>query len=294
MNGNDREIEYAVEEEIKIGEYFSVFRHAWWKIFGVSFAVGIVTLLVVFQFPDVFRATAIIKPATTEKNKIQPLGVLASFGISLGAPTEVRDLEVLFKSKDLTVRVFRKYNLWEIIFPERFDPLTGTMQLTWRDRLFEKEKEPKPPGKWDAIRAAEDRLEISTDKKLGTLTIIFDCLSAEGAAEIVKYYLEEGKTWLQEETLERAKRNKKFIEEQISKTVDPLTRDRLFTLYGQEVEQEMLARNREQFGFRVIDSPIVPDRKYKPSRTLIVVGAALVGFIAAYLYFLGRQRKKLE
>jgi hypothetical protein len=51
------------------------------------------------------------------------------------------------------------------------------------------------------------------------------------------------------------KQNKKFIEEQIGKTVDALNRDRLYSLLGQEVEWEMMARNREQFGFRIIDVP---------------------------------------
>lgn len=51
------------------------------------------------------------------------------------------------------------------------------------------------------------------------------------------------------------KQSKKFIEEQIGKTVDALNHDRLYSLLSQEVEREMMARNREQFGFRVIDSP---------------------------------------
>jgi len=84
----------------------------------------------------------------------------------------------------------------------------------------------------------------------------------------VKYYLDEGKSRLQEEALDRAVKNKKFIEEQIGKTVDALTRDRLYSLYGQEVEREMMARNREQFGFKVIDAPRVPDRKFKPGEAL--------------------------
>ena len=77
----------------------------------------------------------------------------------------------------------------------------------------------------------------------------------------MKYYLDEGKSRLQEEAFDRAIKNKKFIEEQIGKTVDALTRDRLYSLYGQEVEREMMARNREQFGFRVVDARRVPDQK---------------------------------
>ena len=52
----------------------------------------------------------------------------------------------------------------------------------------------------------------------------------------MKYFLDEGKSRLQEETPDRAVRNKKFIEEQIGMTADALTRDRLYSLYGQEME----------------------------------------------------------
>lgn len=82
----------------------------------------------------------------------------------------------------------------------------------------------------------------------------------------VKYTLGEGKNCLHEEELDRAIKNKNFIEDQTRKTVDVLTRDRLYLLYGQEVKRGIMARNREQFGFRVIDSPRVPDRKFRPRR----------------------------
>jgi uncharacterized protein involved in exopolysaccharide biosynthesis len=113
------------------------------------------------------------------------------------------------------------------------------------DRLFGREKEPTPPGDWDAIRAAKGSLKVSVNKKAGTVSISFESSSPEGSANIVKYFLEEGKSRLQEETLDRAIKNKKFIEEQIVKTVDALNRDRLYALYGQEVEREMMAWNRE-------------------------------------------------
>jgi LPS O-antigen subunit length determinant protein (WzzB/FepE family) len=107
----------------------------------------------------------------------------------------------------------------------------------------------------------------------------------------VKYFLDEGKSRLQEETLDRAIRNKKFIEEQIGKTVDALTRERLYALYGQEVEREMMARNREQFGFRVIDSPRVPDRKFKPTRARSGMVAAILAFVFGCGYFLVRGKR---
>jgi uncharacterized protein involved in exopolysaccharide biosynthesis len=261
---------------VDLGEYFSILRNAWWKIVLLSLAVGLVTLIVTFQLSNIYQATAVITPPIEEKRQNPAMGALASFGVDIGGPSKVEDLESLFRSNDLTVRVFQKFNRWPLILGDRFDPVTGKVRSSWMDRLLGGRKGPMPPGDWDAIRAVKDRMRVSVNKKAGTLSISFESPSAEGSAGILKHYLEEGKSRLQEEALERAEKNKKFIQEQIGRTVDALTRDRLFTLYGQEVEREMLARNREQFGFRVIDSARIPDRKSRPQRAKLAVFAMLV------------------
>ena len=273
-------------DEIDLGEYFAVLRKNGWKIVLFSLAVGIVTLLVLFRLPDIYQATAVLTPAVDEKRPNPALGVLASFGVDIGSPTKVEDLETLFKSNDLTVRVFRKYDLWPVVLPDKFDPTTGKIKFCWTDRLFRGEKGQRAPGDWDAIRVAKDRLRVITSRRAGTVSVSFESPSAGGSANIVRYYLDEGKSRLQEEAFDRASKNKNFIEEQIGKTVDALTRDRLYSLYGQEVEREMMGRNREQFGFRVVDAPRVPDRKFKPQRSLGVMVFALLSFFAGCIFFL--------
>jgi len=273
-----REITYA-DDEINLGEYFSRLRPHWWKIALLSLAVGIITLLVMLRMPNIYQATAVITSAADEGKKNPALGALSLFGVDIGGPSTIESLETLFKSNDLTVRVFRKYDLWPVLLADRYDPSARKTNNSWTDRLFGREKKQFSPGDWDAIRVAKKVLKISINKKSNILSLSVESPSAESSANIVKYYLEEGKNRLQEEALERAGHNKEFITEQISKTIDPLTRDRLYALYGQEVEREMMARNREQFGFRVIDSPRVPDRKFGPAR----VRAAAVGTVLSFL-----------
>ncbi|HEX8043573.1 Wzz/FepE/Etk N-terminal domain-containing protein [Candidatus Deferrimicrobium sp.] len=284
-------VEYR-EDEIDLGSYFAILRKAWWKVALLSLAVGIVTLVVMFQMRNIYRATAVITPPVDEKKQLPALGALASFGVSIGGPSSVEDLESLFKSNDLTVRVFRKYNLWPIVLADEFDPSTGKVIPAWTDRLFGNEKGPRPPGDWDAIRSAKDHLKVSLNKRSGTVSVSFESPSPEGSANIVRYFLEEGKNSLQEEALDRAIRNKKFIQEQIGKTVDALNRDRLYSLLGQEVEREMMARNREQFGFRVIDSPRIPDRRSKPEKWLGALMATLISGFAFSIYFFARDRRR--
>lgn len=284
-------VERVDENEIDLGVYFAILRKEWWKVALFSLAVGIVTLLVMLRMPNIYQATAVITPEKDERRQSPSLGALASFGIDVGGPSRVEDLETLFKSGDLAVRVFRKHNPWPILLGDRYDTATGGIKSSSKDGFLGGEKNRKPLGDWDAIRAAKDRLKVSVNKKANTISVSFESPSAEGSASMVQYFLDEGKNRLQEETLDRAIRNKKFIEEQIGRTVDALTRDRLYALYGQEVEREMMARNREQFGFRVIDSPRVPDRKSKPTRARSSMLATILAFIAGCGYFVIRGKR---
>jgi len=289
--GNDDTPTRSEEVEINLGEYFAILRKNGWKIVLFSLVVGLVTLLVMFLFPNIYQATAVIAPPVQDKRENPAFGMLATFGVNVGGATKVEDLESLFKSNDLTVRVFGKHNLWPILYKDRYDPATGKIRKSWTSRLFGG-KEPTPPGDWDAIRAARTRLKVLVNRRAGTLSVSFESSSPAGSADIVKYYLDEGKNRLQEEALDRAVRNKKFIEDQIGKTVDALTRDRLYALYSQEVEQEMMARNREQFGFRVIDSPRVPDRKSRPSRLMATLLTTLCAIFIGCLVFIVQGKKK--
>lgn len=284
-------VEYVEEETIDFGEYLRVLRANFWKIAGISLGVGILTLLYLFTKPNLYRSTAVIMPVEEEGKRSVALGALASLGIQAGGPTKVEDLEVLFKSHDLTVRVFTRHDHWKTILGDPYDSATKTVKPGMLAFLSSGRKEPGPPGDWDAIRAAEEAKNVSLNRKTGSLSISFESTSPAESAAILTEYLDEAKSRLQEEAFARAAKNKKFIEEQIGKTVDPLTRDRLYSLLGQEVEREMMARNREQFGFRVIDSPRIPDRKNRPARSMTSSVTAMGVFLAAYGYFLMWRRK---
>ena len=275
------------------GNYFLALRSNWWKAAIFSLLVGAATLIALLRVPAGYRANAVITSAVEDRRNSSTLGVLSTFGVDLGNPSKVEDLETLFKSDDLSVRVFNKYDLWPIIFGERFDAKNGKLKFAWPDRILWGEKVSRSPNEWDAIRAARARLKVQLNRRSGTISISFESSSAESSSKILAYFLEEGKDRLQEEALNRATKNKLFIAEQISKTVDPLARDRLYSLFGQELEREMMARNREQFGFRVIDSPRASDRPTGPQRVEIVLTVMVMAFFLAVTWFLYRNRNIL-
>jgi uncharacterized protein involved in exopolysaccharide biosynthesis len=257
-------------------------------ILCTSFAAGVVTMLYLLTVPNQYKASAVLTPVSGDNKMQASIGALASVGLSVGGPTKVEELIGLFRSKDLTVRVFRKYNLLPLVIPNAVDKATGKRIPKWHERLFRLGGEKEIQDDWDFIRVSEGQLSVGGNVKAGTLTISFESPSPRLSADIVRYYLEEAKSRLQEEAFDRATKNKKFIEGNVASTVDALSRDRLYTLYGQEVEREMLARNREQFGFRIIDAPRAPDLKSRPRRAITSAGVFTITFLLLCTFFLLR------
>ncbi len=274
-------------EGIRLGECLALLRANWWKIAGASLAVGLLTLGYMYTRPNVYKSSATITPAAEEGKQNPALGAFAALGVSVGGPSKVEDLELLFRSNELTARVFSKQDLWPVVLQDRYDAKTGNMKPSWLDGIFGR-GEAKPPGPWDAIRAARRRFAVAVNRRAGSIALSFESTSAQGAADVVRRYLDEAKNRLQEEALERANRNKRFIEDQIARTADLVSRERLYSLLGQEMEKEMMARNREQFGFRVVDPPMVADRKSGPKRGMTAVVAVFLSACALGMYFLMR------
>ena len=173
--------EYIRKEDlIDFREYLAILWENWRMIFSISLGVGIFTLAIMYLLPNIYIATAVIAPVVEDQKSVPAIGALAStFGIQIGGPTKVEDLEALFKSKDLTVRVFSRNNLWPFVLQDRFDSTTGMMKVSWRDQLLEREKRQKKPGDWDAIRVVKNALKVAINKKAGTISVTFESPSPE-------------------------------------------------------------------------------------------------------------------
>ncbi len=71
--------------------------------------------------------------------------------------------------------------------------------------------------------------------------------------------------------------NRQYLEEQLVKTADPLIKQKIYNLIAQQLETSMMAEVKENFAFKVIDPPKVPDKKIRPKIILM----ALLSFVAS-------------
>lgn len=51
----------------------------------------------------------------------------------------------------------------------------------------------------------------------------------------------------------------------------------------------MLAKSREEYSFKIIDPPVVPEERIKPKRRLIVMLGFIIGFFLAVFFAFGKN-----
>lgn len=106
------------------------------------------------------------------------------------------------------------------------------------------------------------------------------------AANLVQYFIAALNDHMSKEARRVAALNKKYLEEQLLQNSDPLIKQKIYTMIAQQVETAMMAEVKENFSFKVIDPPMVPDKKIKPKRAQMVVLSFVVSlFLAVFVVF---------
>jgi uncharacterized protein involved in exopolysaccharide biosynthesis len=270
------------------------------------------------MIPNIYQATAVISPISGKESSsaisslAQQLGGLP-VGSLLGTPTTATEIINFLNSKILREKVIEKDNLLPVIFPERWDkekrrwkegfwagldlnPLSLAGRLA--DWIQPGRSEPRSgksgvPDLWDGLRKLDDMVRVRNDPRWNTITIAVNHPDPEAATKIVEYFLTALNDHMSSEARRVALVNRKYLEDQLITTADPLIRQNIYNLIAQQIERSMTAEAKENFAFRVVDSPRVPDRKFAPSRGEMIVKTVIAAiFLSVLITFFLEYRQK--
>jgi uncharacterized protein involved in exopolysaccharide biosynthesis len=266
------------DEEVHLLDLFIVLLRHKVLIFLFVFLTGSVAAAVSLWLPDIYQSAATIVPTTQERGG-GALSALGGFGAMIAGEAgivtagSIEQFDVVLKSRELTASIVRRYNLQPYLFAERWDPT----RKAWREEA----------PKFEQIHGAmQNRLTVRKDKNQNVVNLSFEAQEPEMARKILNYYIDGLSDFLRNQILTDAAAQQRHLGEQIAKTSDPLLRNRLYELIAKQIEQETLARVQRYYSFNVIDPPYVPERKFKPKRTLICVLSVVVAlFLAIFLAF---------
>lgn len=299
------------EDEIDLLE---LWRTVWKRrklIARIVFVGVLLTAIVSLFMTNIYESEAVITPVETKSGGGGMASSLMSqmgggLGSLIGLPDSSSAVEIglLLESKVLQKKIIHDYNLLPVLFPKQWDEKRKAWKkgsgfslnpLTWLSKLLaavkpaDKKKSKKiegVPDEMDGLRALDKLVKINKNKKDNFITISVQFDDPDLACAMVGYYLAALNDHMSREAQRVAAINKKYLEEQLSQTTDPLIQQKLYNMIAQQIETSMMAAVKENFAFKIIDPPLVPDKKIKPKRAQMVVLSFVVFlFLAVFVVF---------
>jgi uncharacterized protein involved in exopolysaccharide biosynthesis len=298
------------EDEINFLDYWRVIRKRQKLIIRVIVAAVLVTVVISLLMTNIYQAKAVITPVAS-KESAAGTSALSTWALQFGAlpgivlpgGSSAAEIVNLLKSNILREKVIERYQLLPVLFYKQWDAEKKDWKrgislnpLVYVGKLIKAitpgephgvmEKDTGVPDVWDGLRMLDSIIKVNQNIKENVIIITVDYYDPVMAAKMVEYLLTALTDHMSSEARRVATINQKYLEEQLGKTADPLIKQKIYNLIAQQLETSMMAEVKENFAFKVIDPPMVPDTKIKPKRMQIALFSFVVSiFIGVFLAF---------
>ena len=298
----NKDIEYA--DDIDLKELFSIIFNGKYIIVAITSIAAVLSVLYSLSLPNIYTSEALLIEANEKTSLSSKLGAMSPFadlaGISM--PSE------LSKSAEAVKRIgtfdfFSQHvlpyiELENLLAIDKWVP-EGDLIL-YDEKLFNeledkwvRKKQPTIPSTQEAYRRYKQSvLSISQDRKTGFVTLSIKHQSPFIAKKWAELIIKSINSSMREEDNQLATRSIVFLTDQAANSILKESKDAISQLIEAQIHDLMIVAASENYIFRVLDSPIAPDKKTSPSRaTICIIGTIMGGIFGILLVFLMHFRK---
>jgi len=248
------------------------------QTFLVSILVpSLAGLLYALIATSLFRADVIIISNQEEGESLVNLsrqysGLAAMAGINLGGGRGLvdktdRSLAIL-TSRSFIEEFVQKQNIRKHLFSNLWD----TKQNSW------KEGEPSAALTYKLMMG--NVIEVDIDRRTNLITISVTWEDPVLAAQWANLIIEDINKKIREQEIQELQKSIDFVQVQLDNSDSSGSLNTvMFNLIEELTKKVMIANVREEFAFKIIDPAVVPELKYKPSKTNIVIISFLMGLL---------------
>jgi uncharacterized protein involved in exopolysaccharide biosynthesis len=254
-----------------------------WLIVAVTAAFTLSSAVLILILTSWYRADVLLAPvrATSGDDLAGKLGGLAGIAslaaMNVGGSTS-EPLAVL-ESRDLVREFIEQQNLLPVLFSRKWDAKLARWTPT----------DPQDsPDVRDGVKYFIDKVRtVTDDKKNGLVTLTIEWTDAKTAADWANLFVDRANERIRARALKEAQTHVDFLQHELTTTSVVTLEQSIGRLLDIELQKLMLARENEEFAFRVIDRAEVPKWPVWPKRVLVVALATLFGgVLSIYLVFL--------
>jgi len=284
--------------EIDLSELF----HALWdKIFyigAITSIFSLISIIFALMLPNIYQSQATVMPTESKTGMGGMLGQYSGMaslaGISLPSESGSKAQEAIARIQSF--EFFSNYFLPQIklenlMAVKKWNQASNT--LTYEESAFNSESRqwlrkvspPKSniPSSQEAYRKYTAIMSVNEDKKTQFVTLSVEHESPFIAQQWVEIMMDQIDQVMRDQDRQTAMQSIEFLNS-LAPTVNyEEIKQALSSLQQEQMKRLMMVEANDNYIFKVLDSPIVPEMKLKPKRSLIVILGSMLGMMLSVL-----------
>lgn len=201
------------------------------------------------------------------------IGALASLAgvANIGGESGGQMPVAVLKSRDLARDFIEQQRLLPVLYAEKWDAEANTWKSTDPD---------KQPDLRDAVKYFDETVRaVSEDAKTGLVTLSITWKDPNESARWATLLVAQVNQRLREQALQESQHNIEYLTDSLAATNVASLQQAIGRVLESEMQKLLLARGREEFAFRTVDSAAPPKDRIKPRRTIIAVFSLMLGAV---------------
>ena len=279
------------DDEIDLRELFHVL---WDKIFyigAITSIFSLISIIYALMLPNIYQSQAMMLPMEANQGMSSMLGQYSGMaslaGISLPSESGSKAQEAIariqsfeFFSNDFLPQI----KLENLMAVKKWNQASNT--LTYEESAFNSESRQwvsNIPSSQEAYKKYQAIMSVSEDRKTSFVTLSVEHESPVIAQQWVEIMMDQIDQVMRDQDRQTALQSIAYLNS-LAPTVNyEEIKKALSSLQQEQMKRLMMVEANENYIFKVLDSPIVPEMKVKPKRSLTVILGTMLGMMLSVL-----------
>ena len=286
------------DDEIDLRELFHVL---WNKIFyigAITSIFSLISIIYALMLPNIYQSQAVMMPMEANQGMSGKLGQFSGMaslaGISLPSESGSKAQEAIARIESFEFfsnSFLPQIKLENLMAVKEWNQASNT--LTYDASAFNSEsgqwvRKVKPPtstipSSQQAYQKYQAIMSVNADKKTSFITLSVEHESPVIAQQWVEIIMDQIDQVMRDQDRQTARKSIEYLNS-LAPTVNyEEIKQALSSLQQEQMKQLMMVEANENYIFKVLDSPIVPEMKVKPKRSYLVIFFTVLGMVLSVL-----------
>lgn len=286
------------DDEIDLSELFHVL---WDKIFyigAITSVFSLISIIYALMLPNIYQSKATlmaVEQGSGMSGMVGRMSGMASLaGISLDSKSSSKDQEAIARIKSFEFfsnNFLPNIKLENLMAIKKWNQASNTITYDASDfnsdsgQWLRKAKPPRSniPTSQEAYEEFMEIMSVNKDKKSLLVTLSVEHKSPFIAQQWVEIMINQIDQVMRDQDRQTATKSIEYLNS-LAPTVNyEEIKKALSALQQEQMKRLMMVEANDNYIFKVLDSPIVPEVKSRPKRSLIVIWGTILGMVLSAL-----------